>query len=122
MLSAGRASVPNGLQLPRAWRHLRREAIPPKPAYTTLKARERRFELSGYDAEAIDYPLLPNVIAYRNAVAQRRQRCGAVLGSPSSCKIWERELEDHQGASLIRNMSATMVQDPATVLCPSPWS
>ncbi|SMX25251.1 ABC transporter substrate-binding protein [Boseongicola aestuarii] len=113
-LFAGRASVPNGLQLPSFGDIY--DASYPKPAYDLARAKEE-LTLSGYNGEVIDYPLLPNVIDTEVAVAEVLAEMWRGVGINVELQIRENWKQITKAHHSIRNMSATMVwQDPATVL------
>ena len=113
-LLAGRASVPNGLQLPSFGEVY--DADYPVPAYDPERAREELAK-SGYKGEAIDYPLLPNVIDTEVAVAEVLREMWKAVGINIDLQIRENWKQITRGHHSIRNMSATMVwQDPATIL------
>ncbi|WP_179141910.1 ABC transporter substrate-binding protein [Salibaculum halophilum] len=113
-LFSGRASVPNGLQLPGFGPIY--DADYPKPVFDLGRAQEE-LELSGYDGEVIDYPLLPNVIDSEVAVAEVLREMWKAAGINVDLQIRENWSQITKGEHSIRNMSATMVwQDPATIL------
>ena len=113
-LFAGRASVPNGLQLPSFGEVY--DADYPVPVYDPERAREELAK-SGYDGEVIDYPLLPNVIDTEVAIAEVLREMWKAVGINVELQIRENWKQITRGHHSIRNMSATMVwQDPATIL------
>ncbi|MBF0280882.1 MAG: hypothetical protein HQM13_24025 [SAR324 cluster bacterium] len=113
-LFAGRASVPNGLQLPSFGEIY--DADYPKPIYDLERAKEE-LKKSGYQGETIDYPLLPNVIDTEIAVAEVLREMWKAAGINVEMQIRENWKQITKGQHSIRNMSATMLwQDPATVL------
>lgn len=113
-LFAGRAGVPNGLQLP-SFGPIYDDSYP-QPVFDLERAREE-LALSGYDGEVIDYPLLPNVIDTEVAVAEVLREMWKGVGINVDLQIRENWSQITKGEHSIRNMSATMVwQDPATVL------
>ncbi|MDE0529935.1 MAG: ABC transporter substrate-binding protein [Albidovulum sp.] len=114
-LFAGRARLPNGLQLPSFGEVYDTEY--PVPAYDPELAREELAK-SGYNGEVIDYPLLPNVIDTEVAVAEVLREMWKAVGIDVDLQIRENWRQITRGHHSIRNMSATMVwQDPATILC-----
>lgn len=113
-LFAGRAGIPNGLQLP-SFGPIYDDSYP-QPVFDLERAREE-LALSGYDGEVIDYPLLPNVIDTEVAVAEVLREMWKGVGINVDLQIRENWSQITKGEHSIRNMSATMVwQDPATVL------
>ncbi len=113
-LFAGRSGVPNGLQLPSFGEIY--DPDYPKPVFDIELAREE-VAASGYDGEAIDYPLLPNVIDTEVAVAEVLREMWKAAGINVDLQIRENWRQITKGQHSIRNMSATMVwQDPATIL------
>ena len=113
-LFAGRARLPNGLQLPSFGEVYDTEY--PVPAYDPELAREELAK-SGYNGEVIDYPLLPNVIDTEVAVAEVLREMWKAVGIDVDLQIRENWRQITRGHHSIRNMSATMVwQDPATIL------
>ena len=113
-LFAGRARVPNGLQLPSFGEVF--DADYPVPTYSPDLAMEELAQ-SGYDGESIDYPLLPNVIDTEVAVAEVLREMWRAVGIDVELQIRENWRQITRGHHSIRNMSATMVwQDPATIL------
>ncbi len=113
-LFGGRAAVPNGLQLPSFGNIYAPDY--PKPVFDIERAKAELAE-SGYDGEAIDYPLLPNVIDTEVAVAEVLREMWRGVGINVELQIRENWKQITKGHHSIRNMSATMVwQDPATVL------
>lgn len=113
-LFAGRAGVPNGLQLPSFGEIY--DASYPTPVFDLDKAKEE-LALSGYNGESIDYPLLPNVIDTEVAVAEVLREMWKAAGINVDLQIRENWKQITKGKHSIRNMSATMVwQDPATIL------
>ncbi len=113
-LFAGRASVPNGLQLPSFGPIY--DPDYPKPVYDLQLARNE-LEKSGYAGETIDYPLLPNVIDTEVAIAEVLREMWRAAGIDVDLQIRENWKQITKGHHSIRNMSATMVwQDPATIL------
>ena len=113
-LFAGRAGVPNGLQLPSFGEIY--DPDYPKPVFDIERARAE-VAASGYGGEAIDYPLLPNVIDTEVAVAEVLREMWKAAGINVDLQIRENWRQITKGHHSIRNMSATMVwQDPATIL------
>ena len=113
-LFAGRASVPKGLQLP-SFGEIYDPGYP-APAFDPQLAMEE-IAKSGYGGEAIDYPLLPNVIDTEVAVAEVLREMWKAVGINVDLQIRENWRQITKGQHSIRNMSATMVwQDPATIL------
>ena len=113
-LFAGRASVPNGLQLPSFGEIY--DPDYPAPAFDPQLAAEEVAK-SGYAGETIDYPLLPNVIDTEVAVAEVLREMWKAVGINVDLQIRENWRQITRGKHSIRNMSATMVwQDPATIL------
>lgn len=113
-LFAGRASVPNGLQLPSFGGIY--DPNYPAPAFDPQLAAEEVAK-SGYGGEPIDYPLLPNVIDTEVAVAEVLREMWKAVGINVDLQIRENWKQITKGKHSIRNMSATMVwQDPATIL------
>ncbi|MDE0112911.1 MAG: ABC transporter substrate-binding protein [Albidovulum sp.] len=113
-LFAGRARLPNGLQLPSFGEVYDTEY--PVPAYDPELAREELAK-SGYNGEVVDYPLLPNVIDTEVAVAEVLREMWKAVGINVDLQIRENWRQITRGHHSIRNMSATMVwQDPATIL------
>ncbi len=113
-LFAGRARVPNGLQLPSFGEIY--DADYPVPVYDPELAMQELAK-SGYNGEAIDYPLLPNVIDTEVAVAEVLREMWKAVGINVDLQIRENWKQITRGHHSIRNMSATMVwQDPATIL------
>lgn len=113
-LFAGRAGVPNGLQMPSFGQIY--DPDYPQPVFDLERATEE-LALSGYNGEVIDYPLLPNVIDTEVAVAEVLREMWKAAGINVDLQIRENWSQITTGHHSIRNMSATMVwQDPATVL------
>ncbi|MES0884092.1 ABC transporter substrate-binding protein [Roseibium sp. SCP14] len=113
-LFAGRASVPNGLQLP-SFGEIYDDGYP-VPVFDPELAKEELAK-SGYKGEVIDYPLLPNVIDTEVAVAEVLREMWRAVGINVDLQIRENWKQITKGHHSIRNMSATMVwQDPATIL------
>lgn len=113
-LFAGKAGVPNGLQLPSFGPIY--DASYPQPIFDLERAAEE-LALSGYKGEVIDYPLLPNVIDTEIAVAEVLREMWKAAGINVDLQVRENWSQITKGHHSIRNMSATMVwQDPATVL------
>ncbi len=113
-LFAGRAKVPNGLQLPGFGDVF--DADCPLPPHDPDRVREELAK-SGYNGEVIDYPLLPNVVDTGVAVAEVLSEMWKSVGTGVELQIRGNWKQITRGHHSIRNMSATMVwQDPATIL------
>ena len=113
-LFAGRAGVPNGLQLPSFGEIY--DPDYPAPVFDPQLAMDELAK-SDYAGEAIDYPLLPNVIDTEVAVAEVLREMWKAVGINVDLQIRENWKQITKGQHSIRNMSATMVwQDPATIL------
>lgn len=113
-LFAGRASVPNGLQLASFGETY--AADYPAPIYDLDRAREE-LRASAYAGEVVDYPLLANVLDVEIPIAEVLREMWRAIGINVELRIQENWGQITRGQHSIRNMSATMLwQDPATVI------